>query len=348
MTTTYRLALLGFGVVGQGLAEILRDKGAQLEREHGARFVITAIADPLKGSLSAPEGLDPQELLDRVGREGNLRGHAAACDWDALHTIDHAAADVVVEMTYTDLKTGEPATTHFRRALQRGCHIVTTNKGPIALHYRELAELAAQRNLIIGYEGTVMSGTPSLRMATTALRGCAISAISGILNGTTNYILTQMEAGATYEAALQEAQRLGYAEADPTGDVEGHDAAAKVAILANVLMGASIGPADVEREGITRLTPQDIESARSENSRWKLIGSVSREGERVSASVRPQRMPLTHPLASVSGPINAVTYTTDMLGDVTLVGPGAGKLATGFAVLSDLLDIHARRRVIRL
>ncbi len=190
-----------------------------------------------------------------------------------------------------------------------------------------------------------MSGTPALRMGQELLVGAGVRKVQGILNGTTNYILTQMEAEASYEEALQDAQEKGYAEADPSGDVEGHDAAGKVVIIANLLMGLPLTMADVECEGITGLTPDDIADARAALERWKLIGSVEKtESGGYEASVKPVRLPLTHPLASVGGATNAITYTTDLLGDVTLVGPGAGRIETGYALLGDLLAIHRKRR----
>ncbi|MEM4731910.1 MAG: homoserine dehydrogenase [Desulfurococcaceae archaeon] len=161
-----------------------------------------------------------------------------------------------------------------------------------------------------------------------------------MVNGTTNYILTRMEEGLTYEEALREAQKLGYAEADPTLDVEGWDAAIKAVILANVIMGPSITIKDVEREGITRITTEDIKKAREEGCRIKLVAEVSKNGDNVKASVRPRKIPLTHPLANVMGVTNALTLETDHLGLLTIVGPGAGRIETGQAILSDILAIH--------
>ena len=218
--------------------------------------------------------------------------------------------------------------------------MVTTNKGPVALHLPALRYLSQEKNARILFEGTVMSGTPVLAFATNSLRAAGINRVQGILNGTTNYILTQMESGADYAAALAGAQSLGYAEADPTGDVEGYDAAGKVVILANLLMDAHIGMADVDREGITSLTPNDIQEAEAQGMCWKLIGQVERSGGKVVASVRPSKIPLDHPLASVRGPLNAVTFSTNSLGDVTLVGPGAGRVETGYALIHDLLALY--------
>jgi len=184
-----------------------------------------------------------------------------------------------------------------------------------------------------------MSGTPVLNLASGPLAGNTITAAKGILNGTTNYILTKMEDGKSYQDALAEAQKLGYAEADPTGDVEGYDASAKVTILANVLMNVNLNINDVACEGITKISVEDIEKAKKQNARWKLIGSVENINGKISASVKPELIPLSHPLAGIMGSTNAITFKTDLMGDVTIVGKGAGRIETGFSILTDLLAI---------
>lgn len=336
-----RLAIIGYGNVAQGLTQIIADDEEIFARENGLRFLITAIADPLKGSAFNAEGLDPAILLDTVRKTGSIRGIDSDCpDWDAMEMIQNSPSDVVVELSYTNLQTGEPSTTYISEALRRKKHVVTTNKGPIALHYDELEKLAHQHGVRIGIEGTVMSGTPVLNVGVHFLRAARIRRIQGILNGTTNYILTRMEEGESYAGALAEAQAKGYAEADPTGDVEGFDAAAKVAILARRIMEKAIPFEEVQRQGITQLTESDLERARQENRHWKLIGSVELEGDRVTASVRPEMVPDNHPLARINGATNAIVYTTDLLGEVTIVGPGAGPIQTGYAVIQDLLRIY--------
>ncbi|MBZ0310652.1 MAG: homoserine dehydrogenase, partial [Anaerolineae bacterium] len=183
---------------------------------------------------------------------------------------------------------------------------------------------------------------PTLTLGLNALAGCDVTEIRGILNGTTNYILTEMEAGNPYSAVLEQAQALGYAEADPTADVEGFDALSKVLILANTLMGAHLTVEDIPCIGIMALTLDDIHRAKAENKRWKLIGSVKNDNGKIYGRVEPMLLPLTDPLASISGVTNAITFSTDLLGSITLIGPGAGQMPTGFAVLSDLLQIHRR------
>ncbi|RNB84560.1 homoserine dehydrogenase [Brevibacillus fluminis] len=339
----HRIALLGFGVVGQGLAEILRDKSYALRSGLGFDGLIVAISDPMKGSLYHPEGLDLSQALKAVKDTGTLDAYpdtpGLIRGWDSFQTIRESNAETIVEITFTDVKTGQPAIDHCRAAFQCQKNVVMSNKGPVALAYQELSQLAKEKGVRWGYEGTVMSGTPALRMPIVALAGNEISEVKGILNGTTNYILTKMEEGYTYEDALKEAQSLGYAEADPTSDVEGYDAQYKVVILANVVMNTPLKRDQVSCDGISSLTPQDIESARSQGKRWKLIGRARKEGEQVVASVAPEMIPVTDPLAGIMGATNAVTYDCDLAGPITLVGAGAGRKETGFSILIDLINI---------
>jgi homoserine dehydrogenase len=338
-TTTYRLALVGFGAVGQGLTQLLRDYSERLARRYGLALRLVAVCTHSHGSLYDSDGLEPATLLEAIKQVGHLRNLPGQTSLSVLKLIERGAADVLVEVSPTNLATSEPATSYIRAAFARGMHVVTANKGPVALRFAELRRAAAAAGVYFGFEGTVMSGTPALRLAWSDLAGCEIAELKGIVNGTTNYILTQMEQGHDYATALAEAQRLGYAEADPAGDVEGHDAAAKALILANVLMDADLALSDVERSGITGVTRQMIAEASAAAERWKLLARVQREDQRVRASVAPARLPLAHPLAGVGGVSNALTITTDLLGDVTLIGPGAGGAATGFALLSDILAL---------
>lgn len=337
--STLRIVLVGFGSAGQGLARILARSHSWLCEQHACDLRIVGVATRSRGTVYTPSGLDPEMLLEYMQQTNSFQGHPDAMDWDTTALLERAEADVLVEVSPTALQTAEPATQYIHKAFSRGWHVVTANKGPVALHYNALRHTADTQGLYFGIEGTVMSGTPALRMCWSNLAGGRIDELRGIVNGTTNYILTQMERGLSYEAALIEAQRLGYAEADPSGDVEGHDAAAKAVILANVLMGASLKPDDVQREGMSRISSQMVSAAQQAQERWKLIARVWRDGGRVHAQVQPMRLPISHPLAGVSGATNALTATTEWLGDVTIIGPGAGSEATGFALLSDLLAI---------
>jgi homoserine dehydrogenase len=334
----HNLALIGFGTVGQGFCEILAEKKEFLKNEYGFEYEIVAVADFVYGNVFNPRGLDVRQLLDEAGRKKKFSRDLTP--WDNLTLIRECNADIVCELTYTDLKTGGPAVAHCREALASGKHVVTSNKGPAALFYHQMKELADEHHVMFMIEGTVVSGTPVINLTSGPLAGCEITKIRGILNGTTNFILTEMEKGQDYQAALKKAQELGYAEADPTGDVEGYDARGKVTILANVVMKAPLSIDEVSCQGITGITPQDIMEAGKQKARWKLIGSAEKKEGQVVAAVAPEMVPLTHPLAGVMGATNALTFTTDLLGDVTIVGPGAGRKETGFSILSDILEIH--------
>jgi homoserine dehydrogenase len=335
----FRLLFIGFGTVGQGLTELLLQKAEMLKKDYGAEFTIVGVADKLKGSLYSPEGLDPDGLLETARQGKNLGEMARSFEGDALAMIEGAEADIVLEATFTDIKTGEPATSHIRAALEKGMHVVTTNKGPLALHFNELDALAKKKGVQFLYEGTVMSGTPVLNLIREAMAGATITEIKGILNGTTNYILTRMEEGLAYEEALEKAQELGYAEAVPDADVLGWDALAKVTILAKVVFGAQSDPFDYPCEGITKISAAAMAEAEARGKRYKLIGRVWKESGLVKASVFPEEIDLTHPLAGVMGAANALTIGSDALGEVTIVGPGAGRKETGYSMLVDILKI---------
>ncbi len=340
---TYRLALIGFGNVGQGLATILRDHGPSIAGQRGADYRIVAVNTTRRGNIYNPDGIDPGQLLSTFEASRRVDDVAAPyTGWDVAQVIAESNADVIVEMTSSDLFSGEPATGYIRDAIAQDRHVVTTNKGPVALHYPELSARAAERGVILGVEGTVMGGTPVLRVGRELLVSAGIARIQGILNGTTNYILTRMAEGESYKSALREAQDKGYAESNPAADVDGYDAAIKIVILSNLLLNIPLKLENVEREGISGLSTKDVVRAQKVGEVWKLVAWVERTTDMVKASVRPIRLPQSHALAGISGATNAITFVTNLLGDVTIVGPGAGRVETGYAVLSDLLDIHQR------
>ncbi|MFN8447178.1 MAG: homoserine dehydrogenase [Anaerolineae bacterium] len=327
------IILIGFGGVGQGLAQILRDKEEELWRDHSFEAHIVGVATRSHGTLYHADGLDIDQLLkgiDQYPDEPGLRRN-----WDAMRIVREGKADVMVEVSLTDLQTGQPALDLCRAAFETGKHVVLANKGPVAVAYAELQERARAAGAQLRFEATVMAGTPSIRLAMQALAGCKIASARGILNGSTNYMLTQMEGGKTYAEAQAEALALGYLEADPSADVDGWDAAGKGIILAAALFGRKLALSDMSVQGIRAITPEQIAAAKAAGERIKLIVEVTPQGGKVA----PTHLPVSHPLASVSGATNAITYATDLLGDVTLVGAGAGRLQTGFGILSDLLEI---------
>ena len=323
---TIKIGMVGFGNVGHGFLQTLAEKKDYFRREYSLQFLVTAITDIRYGTIYDPQGLPADQLA--VSSDFSGLSPDFFRDWNTIQMIRNADTDVIIELSFTDLKTGEPAVLHCQEALLSGKHVITSNKGPIALHYKHLKELARDNGVKIGCEGTVMSGSPALRLGVDSLLPTGITEIQGILNGTTNYILSRMENGATYEEALLQAQELGYAEADPSGDVEGFDTAGKVAILAQFIFNTFIKPEDVEREGITNITPEDIKEAAQKNMRWKLIGSLKKTEHGVEASVKPVMLPMDNPLANITGAGNAIQYHSDLLGSITLFGPGAGRKIT--------------------
>jgi homoserine dehydrogenase len=344
----YKICLIGCGTVGQGLLEILVEKNDELRNKLDFEPKIVAVCDKLKGSLLIPEGINIKKLLQLLQQKRRIDEYLGgkpneAEGKDPLEIIENCEADIVAELTYTDIKTAEPATSYIRKALRTGKHVVTSNKGPAALYYTELKKLARKNDVSFRIEGTVMSGTPVFSLFESGFAGNEIKEIRGILNGTTNFILSKMEEeNMDYEKALKLAQNLGYAEADPTADVEGYDALAKIVILSNVLLQANIKPADGKRTGITSLTKRQIQAAKKQGYRYKLIAAARKENGKVIASVSPQKLPLSDPLTGIMGANNALSFDLDLLGKVTIQGPGAGKIETGYSILVDMLAIHRR------
>ena len=341
---TYNLALIGFGGVNRALAQLVDDDPARFDHL-GFALKVVAITDLQMGSLIQADGIDLGAVLTlpRGTTFASFPGGSATADNE--YVIRESPADIAVEATFTNPVDGEPAASHVRWALESGKSVTTTNKGPVALHGAELTRLAAANDAVFAYEGAVLSGTPVLGLARDQFAGLTIRGVQGILNGTSNYVLGRMEAGMALEEAVAEAQAEGYAEADPTADIGGSDVQLKVAILANELLGAGISPVDVDTTGITDITADDIIAAATAGKRYKLIGSAHRDADgRVITKVAPQAVSADHPLANIPGATNAVSFDTDLLGTVTITGPGAGRVETAFALITDIVSIHAHEK----
>jgi homoserine dehydrogenase len=344
---TTGLIFVGFGTVAQGCARHLVRNKQYLRENYGFKYEVVAITDVIKGSILNDKGLDLSAALQLVEKgtkldEGGMKGRGGL---SSIDTIKESTGDIVIEATWTNLKDAEPGTSHIIAALKSGTDVATSNKGPIALHFKKLAELAKARKRHLRYESTVMSGTPIFNMHEFCLQGAKMSKMRGILNGTTNYILTEMAKGNEYGSVLKDAQARGYAEADPTGDVEAHDPAAKITILANALLNADVNYNDVEKEGITRVTFNDIQKAASESKRIKLIAEAyPTQKKEFKVSVKPTLLPESDILAHVDGVMNALQFSMNVQPDVTVIGPGAGGDSAGFGLLSDIISIHLARK----
>ena len=335
---TWNIALAGCGTVGKALLELLHEKRETLKDQLHFEYNISLICTRSKGVILNPAGLDLDAVLSALHKKNSLREFPQSSG-SFSELLSQSETNILVEATPTNLETAEPALEHITTALNQNIHVATVNKGPISLAFNALQALSQAHHVQLRYEGTVMSGTPLIDLAQHGLAGAAISCVEGILNGTTNYMLTRMEAGASYSDALKEAQERGYAEADPSGDVDGWDAAVKVSILAKVLFGRDLPVAQVDRAGISGVSSADIRAADKKGERIRLIATIKNNGDRISGSVKPLSLPLAHPLSQVQGAMNAACLTTDTLGPVTLIGAGAGGRETAQALLADILNI---------
>lgn len=337
--THYNLALLGFGNVGQALSRLLQRKAPSLAADFGLTFTITAIGTARHGLAVDPQGLDIEHAL-RLAAGGEslatLTAHPAPADAFAL--LRRSRADVLFENTPVNYHTGEPAISYLRTALELGMHAITANKGPVVHGYRTLTALAEQHGRKFFFESAVMDGAPIFSLFRQALPAAELRAFRGILNSTTNLILGRMEAGESLEQAISYAQSIGIAETDPSGDIDGWDAAVKVAALVTVLMGLPLLPEQVERQGIRHITPADISAALHEGDRWKLVCTARRTGGTVQASVTPQRVTPPSPLYGVEGTSSIVTFETDVLSQLSIVEGNPGPETTAYGLLADFIN----------
>ncbi|WP_237276491.1 homoserine dehydrogenase [Tenacibaculum ovolyticum] len=330
------IGIIGLGTVTQGFIEILSEKKNWLQEEYGTDIKLVAVKDIQKGNVYNSNGIDLIELLSKLNNNENLSDGSLS---ENTTVVSINAVDLIVEATYSDYKTGDPAYTFIKEALSNGKHVVTTNKGPVALRFTELNKIAEENNVSLRYEGTVLSGTPTFSLIEECLAGDEILEIRGILNGTSNYILSKMSEGDSFENALSVAQEKGYAEADPTNDVKGYDARGKVAILSHKIFGVELGLENIPTIGIDAISKEALDTAKNEGENIRLIGSLKKDGNTITGKVQPEALPTFDALSNICGVTNAIEITTKYLGKVMITGPGAGKLETGYAVFSDVLTI---------
>jgi len=326
---TVRISIIGFGNVGGGVAEVIRRKREEIARKHGMDIKIVGIAD-LKGVIVNENGVSEDAIM-------KLRTGEKPEDMTTLEMIKEVEHEVMVETTPTNVETGEPGLTHIITAFESERHVVTSNKGPLALQYRKLMELAAQKGKELRFEATVGGAMPLISLVRENLAGNGIISIKGILNGTCNYILTRMvEEKLPYEHVLKEAQERGIAESDPSKDVDGTDTAVKLVILANSIFGRNVTYKDVEVVGIADITPEALKLAKDAGYVIKLIGEVDKNE---CLRVAPRLVPKDDPL-NVGGTLNVATIKTDLAGDITIIGKGAGPIEAASAILSDIIGIY--------
>jgi homoserine dehydrogenase len=334
------IALVGFGNVGQALARLVDAKNPALRENYGLNISITGVSTGRHGCAIDSYGVDISRMLEAIEQTGSVSGmHSGKPIIDTPDFIRRVPAEIIVETMPLNPESGQPALDYLRLALHHKRHIVTANKGPVAFAYQELKSLARQHNCAFLFESTVMDGTPIFNLVRATLPLIDIQRVRGILNSTTNSILSRMETGMSFENALQEMQQAGIAETNPSYDVDGWDAAVKITILANVFMHARLTPHDVNRTGIGALTVDDVQAALRAGQVIKLVCEARYEHGAVTASVKPVALPVSDPLAQVRGTENIVSLETDMISRITISEGEAGPTATAYGCLVDIINI---------
>jgi homoserine dehydrogenase len=335
----YKLALLGFGNVGRHLARLLMRKQDELRQRYEITFSVVGIATGRHGAAIDPDGLDLEQALQAYESGHGLEPLSRLPVDDSLDFIHKCGADVLFENSPVNHATGEPAVTHAHTALELGMHVVTANKGTVVHAYRQLTNLAAARGLSFRFESTVMDGAPIFSLFRHNILAAQLKSIRGVLNSTSNLILGVMEQGGSFEEGVRRAQEMGVAETDPSADIDGWDAAIKVAALTTVLMGIPTKPQDVQREGIRAITPEMIAQARADGQRYKLVCSARRVGAAVETRVRPERVGIESPMYGVDGTTSIIQFETDVLGLLSVVETDPGPETTAYGLLADFVNI---------
>jgi homoserine dehydrogenase len=356
------IALIGLGNVGRRFARLIDERRDWLALDYDLECRVVGVGTKRHGALFRQPGLDAvalavaiekgRPILDPSTRPGSSRAasrdddpslEASDC-FDVIRRLAQSDAPlkVVVETTTLDITAGQPAIDHVRAALQAGCHVVTANKGPAAFAYEELSALAADRDRSFLFEGAVMDGVPVFNLVRETLPAVDIMGFRGVINSTTNYILSALEDGDSFDAALARMQAEGIAEADASLDVDGWDAAAKTAALANVLMRARMTPQAVDREGIGPSTARAAMAAKARGARVRLVASARQGPAGIVTSVRPVELPEGDLLAGLRGMANALVLQTDLLGEIAICQSSGSLTQTAYALLSDLLTIRRR------
>jgi homoserine dehydrogenase len=338
----YNLALIGFGNVARALARLLLRKQELLKSQYGITFSFTGISTGRHGFAVNPSGLDIQKALELVESGQSILPLSSLDVQDSLSVIEHSNADIMFENSPVNTQTGQPALDHIRTALELGMHAITANKGPVVYGYRELTALAKSQGKTFGFESTVLGGSPVFSVFRETFPLAELSSFKGILNATTNIILSRMENGESYGEAVKYCQSIGVAETDPTNDVDGWDAAIKVAALITVLMDTPFTPQQVSPRGIRGITPEMIEKAKAEGKRYKLVCSVEKTGDQINARVAPELLDPSSPLYGMMNSSTGVSFRTDVLPDYSITvsereGMAGGPIETAYGLFADFV-----------
>ncbi len=339
----YKLAFIGFGNVARALARLLLRKQDLLKSQYGITFSATGIATGSHGFAVDPNGLDLLKCVEAVEAGGSLDAFSSQPVSNSIEVIKGSQADFMFENSPVNHSTGQPALDHVRTALELGMGVSTANKGTVVHGYRELTALAKSKGKQFLFESTVLGGSPLFSVFRETMPGAELESFQGILNSTTNIILSRMERGESYEDAVKYCQAVGVAETDPSADVDGWDAAIKVAALVTVLMDTPFTPQQVDRKGIREITPAMLKQAEESGMRWKLVCAAERVGDGIKASVKPELVPMSSPLYSMQDSTTGVAFRTDVLGDFSIVesereGMVAGPIPTAYGLFADFVN----------
>ena len=340
----YDLAFIGFGNVARALARLLERKRDLLKEKHDVTYSVTGIATGRHGFAVNPSGLAIQQALELVESGNSIDSISTSPVSNSLDVIRQSNAHVMFENSPVNTQTGQPALDHIRAALELGMHAITANKGPVVHGYRELTQLARSKGKQFRFESAVLGGAPVFSVFREAFPLAELASFKGILNATTNIILSRMENGESYEDALKFCQSIGVAETDPTNDVDGWDAAIKVAALVTVLMDTPLTPQQVNPTGIRDITPEMIAQAKAEGKRYKLVCSAEKVGEKVSASVAPQLVDASSPLYGMLNSKTGLTFRTDVILDYSITqsereGMQGGPVETAYGLFADFVNV---------
>jgi homoserine dehydrogenase len=340
----YNLAFIGFGNVARSLARLLERKSDLMKSKYNITYSVTGIATGSRGFAVNPNGLDVNKAIELVESKQSISSLSTIKVESSLDVVKNSQANVMFENSPVNTQTGQPALDHIRTALELGMHAITANKGPVVHGYRELTKLAESKGKKFRFESAVMGGAPVFSVMREAFPLAELASLKGIFNATTNIILSRMENGESYEDAVKFCQSIGVAETDPTNDVDGWDAAIKVAALVTVLMDTPMTPQQVNPTGIRGITPEMIARAKADGKRYKLVCSAEKVGDTVKASVAPELVDAASPLYGMTNSSTGVTFRTDVILDYSIIlsekpGMQGGPVETAYGLFADFVNI---------
>ena len=332
MSKKINFCMIGFGSVGREFCKMLLEQGDEVS--------INAISTRSKGTLLDPKGVNISRALEEIDSYGRFSdNNPQLIPYNSFEAIENSQANVLVELSTLSIEDGEPAITHIEKAIENNMHIITANKGPIAWAYKRLKNMADEKDLLLLHETVVLDGAPVFNMVKETLLGCKVLSFKGIVNSTTNFIMEEMEKGIDFDTALKEAQRRGFVESNPSLDIDGWDAVGKTAALINVLMDGNVTPMDIERTGISKIKPQDLQDASKKGGKIKLLCEGYKDGDIIKGRVYPGFVDGKDIFSNIDSTTSILSITTDLMGEICMVERNPEIQQTAYGIYSDLLTL---------